>query len=147
MLVPYFLFQTGFVYEVTQTYSWSVPLSKHRMDQLRLYSEFGYITDYSVSGAQWLSSNVKIPSVRLHSDANSRINELRAYGGIYAGHVAVLSNVTLLKAGDVVYLNPVNVVENVVAGKSYWNTTDLPFLDEINIVYSNGACEIYEKQP
>ncbi len=146
VLVPYFLFQTGFVYEITRTYSWSVPLSKHRMDQLRLYSEFGYISDYGIPGAQWLSRNIKISLIRVHSDVYSRVNELRAYGVIYTGYVKVLSNVTLLKAGDVVYLNPLGVVENVMVGKRYfWNTSDLSFLGEINKVYSNGACEVYKK--
>ena len=146
VLVPYFLFQTGFVYEVTRTYSWSVPLSKHRMGQMRLYSKFGYINAYSILGAQWLSSNIRISSICVHSDVYSRVNELRAYGVIYTGYVEVLSNATLLKAGDVVYLNPLSVLENVVVGKRYfWNTTDLLFLGELNIVYSNGACEVDKK--
>ena len=146
VLVPYFFFQTGFVYEVTQTYSWSVPLSKHRMDQSRLYSEFGYITAYSVTGAQWLSNNIKISSSRVHSDIYSRVNELRAYGVIYTGYVEVLSNATLLKTDEIVYLNPLSVVENIVVGKRhFWNTSDLHFLREMNIAYSNGACEVYKK--
>jgi uncharacterized membrane protein len=146
VFAAYFLFQTGFVYEVTQTYSWSVPLSKHRMGQLRLYSEFGYIDAYSVSGAQWLSRSVKIPSVRIYADVYSRVNELRAYGVIYTGYVEVLSNATLLKDSDVVYLNPVSVVENLMIGKRYfWNTSDLQFLSELNKVYSNGASEVYKK--
>ncbi|MGF3572928.1 MAG: DUF2206 domain-containing protein [Candidatus Bathyarchaeia archaeon] len=146
VLVPYFLFQTGFVYEVTQTYSWSVPLSKHRMGWPRLYSEFGYISAYSISGAQWLSRNMKVVSARIYSDRYSRVNELRAYGVIYTGYVEILSNTTLLKVGGTVYLNPLNVIENVVAGQRYfWNTSDLQFLNELNKVYSNGAGEVYKK--
>jgi uncharacterized membrane protein len=145
VLVPYFLFQTGFVYEVTKTYSWSVPLSMYRMDWSRLYSEFGYIDAYSIIGAQWLSRNIKVSSMRIYSDRYSRVNELRAYGDIYTGYVEVLSNATLLEAGDVVYLNPLNVIENVMAGKRYfWNTSDLQFLSELNKVYSNGACEVFK---
>jgi uncharacterized membrane protein len=111
-----------------------------------LYSEFGYIDAYSVSGAQWLSRSVKIPSVRIYADVYSRVNELRAYGVIYTGYVEVLSNATLLKDSDVVYLNPVSVVENLMIGKRYfWNTSDLQFLSELNKVYSNGASEVYKK--
>lgn len=33
ILVPFFLFQTGFVYEITGEVSYSIPLSKSRMDQ------------------------------------------------------------------------------------------------------------------
>jgi len=146
VLVPYFLFQTGFVYELTQTCSWSVPLSKHRMDLSRLYSEFGYIDTYNILGAQWLSRNVRAPSTRIYSDRYSRANELRAYGVIYTGYVEVLSKATLLRAGGTVYLNTLNVVENIVAGQRYfWNTSDLQFLSELNKVYSNGASEVYKK--
>jgi uncharacterized membrane protein len=147
VIVPYFLFQTGFVYEITQSYSFSIPLSKHRMGQMRLYSEFGYMDAYSISGVQWLSrSSARTPRALIYSDRYSRINELRAYGVIYTGYVEVLSNATLLEAGDVVYLNPLNVIENVMAGKRYfWNTSDLQFLSELNKVYSNGASEVYKK--
>jgi uncharacterized membrane protein len=146
VLVPYFLFQAGFVYEVTQTYSWSVPLSKYRMGQLRLYTEFGYMRSYSISGAQWLSKNIEVPSALVYSDRYSRVNELRAYGVIYPGYVEVLSNATLLKADNVVYLNPINVLGNIVAGKRYvWNTSDLHFLSDMNKIYLNGECDVYKR--
>ena len=43
VLVPYFLFQTNFVYQVAGTDSWSIPLSGYRMDPVRLYGDYGYI--------------------------------------------------------------------------------------------------------
>lgn len=58
IVVPYFLFQTNFAYEVTKSESWSVPLSGYRMDPLTLYGVYGYIDSYSVYGAQWVSGNV-----------------------------------------------------------------------------------------
>jgi len=148
VIVPYFLFQTGFVYEVTQTYSWSVPLSKYRMGQQRLYSEFGYIDAHSISGAQWLSGNMKIPFSQIHSDRYSRVNELRAYGVIYTGYINVLSNATLLRSSDVVYLNPLNVIGKVMVGWRYsWNISDLEFLHNMNKIYSNGGSDIYKNTP
>jgi uncharacterized membrane protein len=103
---------------------------------------------YSISGAQWLSKNVEVPSAWVYSDSYSRVSELRAYGVIYTGYVEVLSNATLLKAGDVVYLNPINVLENVVAGKRYfWNTSDLEFLNYMDKIYSNEGSDIYKNTP
>ncbi len=52
VLVPYFLFQTNFVYEVADVQSWSVPLSGYRMNPLQLYGNLGYIDDFSVYGAR-----------------------------------------------------------------------------------------------
>jgi uncharacterized membrane protein len=145
VLASYFLFQIGFVYEVTQTYSWSVPLSKHRMSRSLLYSEFGYVDSSSILGSRWLSENVKVPSAAIYSDRYSRVNELRAYGIMYVGHVEILSNTTLLKTGDVIYLNPLNVIQNMMVGSRYfWNTSDLQFLSEINKVYSSGEVEIFK---
>jgi len=58
VLVPYFLFQTNFVYEVAKTESWSIPLSEYRMNPIQLYGYYGFIDTFSVYGAQWVSSNV-----------------------------------------------------------------------------------------
>ena len=145
VLVPYFLFQTGFVYEVAQGYSWSVPLSMHKRELWRLYCEFGYMDSCSIYGARWLSENAKTPFIQIYSDDLSRRNELRAYGVIYAGRVEVLSNVTKITNG-VVYLNPLNTIENVLVGARYiWNTSDLEYQDELAKVYSNGESEVYKK--
>jgi len=143
VLMGYFLFQTGFVYEVTESYSWSVPLSKHRMDLGRLYREFGYINAYSISGAQWLSNKTNVLTTTIYADRYSRLNELRAYGLIRAGSVAVLSNTTKVRSLGLVYLNPQNVIENVVYGKGSWNTSDLQLVSTMNVIYSNGGSEVY----
>jgi uncharacterized membrane protein len=145
VLVPYFLFQTGFVYEIAQGYSWSVPLSMHNKELLRLYCEFGYIDSYSICGAKWLSENANTSSIQIYSDDFSRRNELRAYGVIYAGRVEVLSNITKITNGTV-YLNPSNTIENVLVGTRYlWNTSDLEYQNEMAKVYSNGGSEVYKK--
>jgi len=147
VLVPYFLFQTGFIYEVTESQSWSVPLSKYRMSQVRLYGEFGDIDACSISGAQWLSKNVAIGYTQIYADDFSRRNELRAYGVVYVGYVEILSNVTNLAAGGIVYLSPLNVVEGTVVGSLVWNTSELHFLHDLNKIYSNGGSEVYKNRP
>ncbi|MFX1536949.1 MAG: DUF2206 domain-containing protein, partial [Promethearchaeota archaeon] len=149
VLVPFFLFQTNFVYEVTQSDSWSIPLSGYRMNALRLYGHDGYTDSQSVYGAQWLSQNVDVKNSALYADASSRAYVLPTYGMIYGGYVNTLSNVTTLADNDVVYLSTLNVVEGVIPfGQLSWNTSELSFIfDDLNVVYANGGSEIYKHSP
>jgi len=149
VLVPYFLFQTGFVYEVTGSDSWSIPLSGYRMNALRLYGQYGYTDAYSVYGAQWLSKNVDVRNSGLYADGFSRNNVLTIYGMVYRGHVNGLSNTTRVAENGVVYLSTLNVVEGVIPfGRLPWNTSELSSVfDDLNVVYANGGSEIYKQSP
>jgi len=147
VLVPYFLFQTYFVYEVTGSDSYSVPLSKHRMNSLRLHGKLGYTDAYSVLGARWLSNNVAVGHL-IYSDSYSRGHELRGYGLVFVGYVEVLSNVTEVEPSGIVYLSSLNIIEETVAGSRYvWNTSELSFLSNLNVIYSNGGSEVYKNLP
>jgi len=148
VLVPYFLFQTGFVYEVTGNDSWSIPLSKYRMPAYRLYGQLGYTTAYSISGAEWVSENVAVEYRQIYADAWGRVTELRAYGSVYVGYVETLSNTTRIAANGIVYLSSLNIIEETVVGSRYvWNPSELDFLSDLNTVYSNGGCEVYKNTP
>ncbi|MHA1851891.1 MAG: DUF2206 domain-containing protein, partial [Candidatus Heimdallarchaeaceae archaeon] len=125
VLVPYFLFQADFVYELTGSESWSIPLSKYRMDPLRLYGSFGYIDAYSASGAQWLSKNVDVVNSQLYADGASRNYVLTVYGMIYRGYVNGLSNTTKVAGDGVVYLSTLNVVYGKMVYGRVWNTSEL----------------------
>jgi uncharacterized membrane protein len=142
VLVPYFLFQSGLVYEVTGSQSYSLPLSKYRMNQWFLRSKLGYFDETEVLGALWLSKNVDTGSSKTYSDSISTWDILIGYG--MTRFAEAISNVTVFSKESVVYLNKLNVVENVVDYR--WNTTDiLPILDSSK-VYSNGECEIYKNR-
>jgi len=144
VLVPYFLFQTGFVYEVTKAESWSFPLSQSRMDGYKLYRGFGYIEDLSFSGSRWMQKNVDPLSTPVYADLSSMYNVLTSYGHIYRGYVRVISNVTQIPSGGILYLTPLNTWDGLVVGLSYVFATDeLPYLNETDQIYSNGGCEIY----
>jgi len=154
VLVPYFLFQTNFVYEVTGSDSWSIPLSGYRMDALRLYGHYGYADADSVHGAQWLSKNVDARALyvnksAIYADDRARAYVLAIYGLIFQGYVWELSNTTTVTADGVVYLSTLNVVEGVIPfGGLSWNTSELSFVfDDLNIIYSNGGSEIYRRSP
>jgi uncharacterized membrane protein len=144
VLVPYFLFQTGFVYEVTGTQSWSLPLSKHRMDTVFLRSNVGYFDECEVFGALWMSDNVDVENTKIYSDGPSKYFVLTSYGMTYRIHVELLSNVTVLSTGEYVYLNRANVVDGVVSDSL--NITNVsPVFGSASKIYSSGGCEIHKE--
>jgi len=148
VLVPYFLFQTGFVYEVTGNDSWSVPLSEYRMNALRLYGQLGYSTVYSVFGARWLSKNIDVDYTQIYADSYSRMNELRVYGRVYLGYVEVLSNTTEVRLGGLLYLSSLNIIQGIVVGGEFsWNLSELQFSNDLSKIYSNGGSEVYKDRP
>jgi uncharacterized membrane protein len=145
VLVPYFLFQTNFVYEVVGGDSWSIPLSGYRMSALRLYGHYGFTDAYSVFGARWLSETVDVDDSVFYSDDASRLCVLIAYGLIVLGKYS-LNNVTVVAGNGVVYLSTLNVVYGVVpSGQLSWNTSELSFIfDDLSLIYNNEQCVVYQ---
>lgn len=147
VLVPYFLFQTGFVYEVTKNDSWSVSLSGYRMNALRLMVGIGYSDSFSVFGARWASSHVAVMQTQIYSDWSAMM-KLRAYGLVYPGYVESLSNITKVATNGIVYLNSLNVIEDALISYSLkWNTSEVSFLNDMNIIYSNGGSKNLQETP
>jgi uncharacterized membrane protein len=136
VLVPYFLFQTNFVYEVAKTDSWSVPLSGYRMPPLRLYGDDGYIESFSVYGALWVSNHVPYQN-NLAAD-NDIYTALTAYGLVYRGYVAGLDNETVLHSGEFVYLSYVSIRCDTPATNNILRSV----LNQTDVVYSNGGSEV-----
>jgi len=145
VLTPYFLFQTEFVYEVTGSDSWSVPLSKHRMKAYKLRGRLGYVDERDVFSAQWILKNVDIQNTQMYAGLSSRNNVLFSYGLVSAEDVIVLSNVTSVTENGTIYLNRLNIVEGIILGNKphVWNKTDFSFIEDLNRIYSNGGSEIY----
>ncbi|MHA1834908.1 MAG: DUF2206 domain-containing protein [Candidatus Baldrarchaeia archaeon] len=145
ILVPYFLFQTNFVYEVTGSESWSVPLSLHRMNGYKLYRLMGYIPKENVFGSYWLSRYVDTQDIRVYADADS-LKVLIAYGLIYLGRINLLSNTTRIEDVEVIYLGKLSVVHQTIVGRDIWNSSELSFLfSNVSKIYSNGACDVYKR--
>jgi len=139
VFIPLFLFQTGFVYEVTKVRSWSLPLSMYRWDNLELY---GYIVNaQEVVGAQWLPKYANITNIFIYSDRVSQLNVLTGYGMIERGRIYYLSNTTRLTSNELIYLANVNLINEGYI----FNVSEIsPILENQNKIYSNGECEIYE---
>ena len=145
VLIPFFLFQTEFVFAVTGSQSWSISLSGSRMSPLYLYGQQGYTDAYSVYGAQWLSRNVDVKDSTLYADLSAATDVLFMYGMIYAFDVNGLSNTTQVATNGVIYLNTLNVVYGVIpSGQLTFNSTKLSFFNDLDLVYSNGGSEIYK---
>lgn len=144
VLVPYFLFQSGLVYELMGSESYSLPLSKNRMNQWFSSWNLGYFKKTEVSGTLWLSKNINVQGSTVYTDSVSR-GILVAYGMIYTSYMETFTNNTSFSPNSVVYLNRANTLEEVAIRPGImWNITSIsPKLDLGNMIYSNGECEIY----
>jgi uncharacterized membrane protein len=151
VLVPYFLFQTNFVYEVTGSDSWSIPLSGYRMSALRLYGASGYTDTYSVYGAQWLSKNIDFANSALYADERAPHSVLTIYAFSNQGSTVTrsLTNITTVVNNGFVYLHTLNVIYDEIPFRgSSWNTSELSIsFSDLNKIYANGGSEVYQNQP
>jgi uncharacterized membrane protein len=142
LLVPYFLFQTGFVYELTSSSPTSISLSKNRIDPLLLFYGFGYSDVCSNVGAKWLSSNVNL-KLPIYSDRSSLFTSLRIYGNVYNSNP--LTNGAAIPVGSAIYLNTLNTVYNTFADQySISNSSDFSSIFSSSIlIYNNGNSIVY----
>lgn len=145
-LITFLMFQSGFVFAVTNDVNWSLPLSIHRGDveNLALYDKI--ISEQEVLGAQWLHEKALNNSAVVYADAISVDHHLTAYGMVPYENMRILSNVTnTLDSGSYVYLRRFNVVDGIVKGANYqWATTEFSkVLRNSSKIYSNGESGIY----
>jgi uncharacterized membrane protein len=146
VLTPYFLFQSNFIYEVTRSESWSLPLSIYRMNAYRI-DGMGYIPELDVISTYWLSCYVASDNVRIYADIKSINRQLTAYGLIQPNIMLILFNTTKPEHGEFVYLRKLNVEDSIVhSGSIIWNSSDIiSTLENTSMIYSNGESEIYKK--
>ncbi|MCW4047995.1 MAG: DUF2206 domain-containing protein [Candidatus Bathyarchaeota archaeon] len=146
VLVPFFFFQTGFVYELAKEESSSLPLSAYRFNTLQL-AQSGVITEPEVAGARWLSKFAGL-NMTVYEDINS--GSLFSYVGLPTGvGLSALSQDIVLPSDCYVYFRAYNLETRQVF--TYYglnvafNVTQIsPDLDTMNILYSSSSCEIYE---
>jgi uncharacterized membrane protein len=143
VLIPYFLFQTGFVYEVTKEESYSLPLSYYRLSSPQLVITFGDLKPSDVSSAMWLARERNV---------NSSVCADVEFGILFI-YVGVLNPVSLslgapVGKGSYVYLGEYNLFNATIInsyGYGSFNVTQIvPGLNETNLVYSSGSAEIYQ---
>ena len=144
VLVPYFLFNTGFVYEVTGDVPTSISLSMERMkksgdENMTVSLGAAYTYEQNVFSARWLSKS-RDKKNPVYSNTLSYWNILPSYGMIFPSRV--LRNTTRIGDNSYIYLNHGNIVGGRM-GRGY-NTTEIsPPLWENDKIYTNGDSEIY----
>lgn len=142
ILIPFFLFQASFVFEVTKDDSPSIPLSKYRMDGLDLFYA-GYVDERDVFSSQWLSKNVNLENASIYADVG--IRALISYAMVPWSKIVELTNTTEVMKNRTIYLGRVNIIDGVILGRlgKIWNTSDFSYtFENMNQIYSNGAGEI-----
>jgi uncharacterized membrane protein len=142
VLIPFFLIQTGFVYEITKEESYSLPLSSYRIDAMTI-TNMGVLTETEVSGGMWLSK---------YANRNATV-----YADVTAGSIFVCTVLPIpcllywgdpLPSGDYVYLRNYNIASGKLFSTfgqsvSYNLTQTSPSLDDSDLIYSSGSCEVY----
>jgi uncharacterized membrane protein len=146
VIVPFFLFQTGLIYEVAHVTSYSIPLSRYRFDS-SIYFTLGMIEQTDISGVRWLSTHVQ-DSIVYSDYVTDSILVRGGYGMVpYNQTKVIISNATAIGSGGLVYLRYFNLHFNTMSSQSVpWNTTDYDTtLNDFSMVYSNGLCNVYKK--
>ncbi|MCW4016275.1 MAG: DUF2206 domain-containing protein [Candidatus Bathyarchaeota archaeon] len=150
IVIPYFMFQTGFMYEVTASGSYSISLSKNRLSVSQLYDEYGYVDSGSIAGAEWLSRYVDQEKFLICADDDVSHGVLWSYGLIYNGYVTSLRNTTLLNPNAIIYLGALNTeTQTIYSWGGSSNLTQFVFfnLTDLSKVYDNGYSEMYRNNP
>jgi len=139
ILITFFIFEVGFVYEVTGDISHSVPLSMSRVNKVELYETYTY--EQGFFSAKWLSKNAD-STLKVFADVS---NDLIAYGKVPLGGIFRLSTYSELGVGEYVYLGHLNINEGIIIGvDGIKNITEFSYLlSRADKIYSNGASDIY----
>jgi len=144
VLIPFFLFETGFIYEVTRDYSYSIPLSNYRMDLLSKYDRI--VDGKEVVAANWLLVNSVSSKTLVYGDYISTYKVLTSYALMSGETLRELLNTTQFTSGsNYVYLREVNTICDVMRSQFFnWNTSDVQWiLNNQSLIYSNKDSMIF----
>jgi uncharacterized membrane protein len=144
VLIPLFLFETGFIYEMTGDSNYSLPLSMYRMDKVSLY--YRIIDKKEINAAVWLSDNMNRSNSLVYGDLTSTLHVLTSYGMLNGENYRELTNTTKFASNiNYVYLREVNTEENIITTQhGSWSLSDIsPLMKGHSTIYSNGPNKIY----
>jgi len=155
--IIYFLFNIGFIFEITKDHPHSISLSQDStkrfgdIEDIGLFYTF-YMPEQDVFSARWLGAKMdtsaRISATCGHGQGRGA---LHSYGAISQKEIYRLNNDTKkISEGDYIYLLYVNVVEGVGLGSNarlgypvYFNITDVyPLLADKSRIYDNGGSQI-----
>jgi uncharacterized membrane protein len=154
VLVSFFLFQTGFIYEVTEDSDpTSIALSGYRMNDLERL-QYNLINEHDLFGAMWLLKYASLKNGTIYSDVYATSNVLISTLIASDANIQILSNETArIESPSYVFLDNYNTKNGVMLYALDYpkNVTlkinELPVFNSTNFqidkVYANGACELY----
>ena len=150
VLTAYFLFNTGFIQEVTRSVPFSISLNPERMEtsisSAKISFNIQYTFESEVFSAVWLC-RLRNSTSKIYADDQAIVHVLASYGMIATDNSATLSNDTRNYYGDTyIYLRRLNVVDGLITTgpESYFSTSQIaPLLNSMNKIYSNGESDIY----
>jgi uncharacterized membrane protein len=158
LLVLFFLFQVGFIYEITGDRPSSLSLSWNRLQTnpaLALDVWLAQTPEQDVFSAKWLSG-YRDDQSQVYADRTSSFMVLTSYGTtpyVFLSEPALSWDYILppvygrLDKNAYVYLRELNVIYgkmNDPRGRSFNTSTISPFLDSCNKIYTDGGSEIYK---
>ncbi|MDW7726663.1 MAG: DUF2206 domain-containing protein [Candidatus Methanoperedens sp.] len=154
VIIPYLLFNTGFVYEITNDKSISIPLGMERMknDNITKFDLYrAYTPEHDVYSAKWYYKYKDADEI-IYADKNSAAHVLRSYGMISQNKINRLFLIgdrqeRGLPENHYVYMNKLNVCEDtfVLRDGLHVNASMVSLSDKLFNVYSNGCGDIYKK--
>jgi uncharacterized membrane protein len=151
--IIYFMFNSGFVYEITKDNPESISLSQETIKNygnVELKANFytSFIPEQDYFSAVWLSMyrNYKM---NVNMDLSRNNNLLVSYGN--QGLYSILSKSTnKIFRGSYIYTGYLNNVDKIMVGpkyKRYWYLSEIsPFLEKSNKIYTNNASVIYQNR-
>ena len=156
VLVPFFLFQTGFMYEVMEdAYPSSIPLSGYRMDDLTRL-QYNLINERDFYGASWLSEHTDSSDRRVYSDVVTLDNVFWITLMDYDMANRILFNGTaIFESPSYIFLSDYDtktgsIWNKISFGNETWKFSEISILDTDNDfkgkIYSNGASEVHYYQ-
>ena len=146
VLIPFLLFQTGAIYEVSHVESYSIPLSKYRFSYYD-YLNLAMVEDSDISGVHWLKASDNNGTASIYCDPWTGLFVQGGDGLItYSRQVSIISNATL-PSGSIIYLRYYNFYYNQINPDNGINTVNYvnSNLGGANAIYSNGMCQIYSQ--
>jgi uncharacterized membrane protein len=161
LIVAFFLFQVGFIYEVSGDRPSSLSLSWERVQtnpNLAWDVWSAQTPEQDVYSAEWLSKQLNDLS-KVYADKPSSLHVLTSYGLFQTTYFSansrvgtydyLLSNTTRPDVHAYVYLRTRNVVYGIIEGSGQtFNTTEIsPILADCDSIYSNGGSQIYKEPP
>lgn len=165
VLIPYFLFNVGFIFEVTGDPPSSLTLGKERLrisSNEMVKASFHNVTlrDQEISASEWLSRHM-YDDAQVYGDQISR-DRMAVYGLIDQEFFIDRQHIRRFQLGGefereaYIYLRSFNTTEHLVVlirprrilGATRWMLLAdvgvvLPRIEEYRLIYSNGGSQIY----